>query len=60
MNAIRQFPVIFIVLALVAGVLIGRSPLFDYSSAEDCVIHAKTPYAIGACYDLYPRAADKR
>ncbi|MFY9136816.1 hypothetical protein [Zwartia sp.] len=28
--------------------------LFGYSSAEECAIHAKTKWAIGFCFDLYP------
>ncbi len=28
--------------------------LFGYSSAQECAIHAKTKWAIGFCFELYP------
>jgi hypothetical protein len=59
MNVVRKYPIPLILAALVLGVLIGRSDLFGYSSAEDCAIHAHTNVGASSCYYLYKRAADK-
>lgn len=56
---LRRYPLLTAAIALTLGVLVGRSSLFGYSTAEECVMNAKTRYAVGACYDAYPRAVKK-
>jgi len=53
MNVIRSYPIFVAVVAFVLGVLIGRSNLFGYSSAEECAIRAQTRIGAASCYRLY-------
>lgn len=55
-DVMRRHPIMTAVIALAIGLFLGRSSLFGYSTAEECVMQAKTRYAVGACYDAYPRA----
>lgn len=34
--------------------------LFGYRNAEECTLHAKNKYAVGACYDLYSSVTAQR
>lgn len=56
---VKKTKVLLALLVVVTTAAIIVSPpvykeLFGYSNAEECVIHVKNKYAVGACYDLYP------
>ena len=59
----RQKYWLSVLAALVIGFFISPyvyPKLFGYNSAEECAIHAKTKWAIGFCFDLYPEMKNKK